>query len=506
MNRNEAIARLEERSQLWDVLVIGGGATGLGVALDAASRGYRTVAIEQHDFGKGTSSRSTKLIHGGVRYLRQANLKLVRESLQERSRLLANAPHLVSPLSFMVPTYRWWDSIQYAVGLKLYGWLSTSHTLGRCRVHSRTALLQKMQTLRDEGLRGGVEYFDGQFDDAGLLISLARTASEAGATVVNYVQATHIQARQAGRTTVIARDIETGQELPITARSVVNAGGVFADQVRRLDDPTADRILQPSQGAHIVLDASYLPGETALMIPRTDDGRLLFAIPWMKSLLVGTTDTPVDQAELEPRALDEEVEYLIEHAGRYLDRPISHSDVRSVFAGLRPLVRPASSQKTSAISRDHHLEISDQGLITIAGGKWTTYRKMALDAVDQAIQVGDLPRTASATADLRLWGAAPDQPLSAVGFAAAEPRNPDSELMRHSVRLEMARKIEDVLARRSRLLLLDAARAIDLAPTVAHLLATELGRGADWEQREVAQFRELAQAYLPGSSTAPPES
>lgn len=522
MLRKDAIERLSLPDENWDVLVIGGGATGLGIAVDAAARGLRTALIEQADFGQGTSSRSTKLIHGGVRYLRQANIHLVRQSLHERTRLIRNAPHLVHPLDFVVPTFSRWDSLQYGVGLKLYGLLSGSHELGRSRLIDRAGMRATFPTLRQDRLRGGVSYFDAQFDDARFLISLARTAHSLGAAVCNYVAAREL-IHEGGRVQgVLAEDAETGSTFRIRARSVMNAAGVFADQIRQLDNPAQATLLSPSQGAHVVLDSRFLPGDSALMIPKTDDGRLLFAIPWKGHLLAGTTDTPVSSVPLEPRPFEEEVDFLLEHLDRYLNISPQRSDVRSAFAGLRPLVSPSGSKSTARISRDHYLETSDTGLITMTGGKWTTYRLMAIDAVDAAIRAAGLPHREPQTADLRLIGASetpgestpePDaaisrEPLYRQELSELEAANPAAREVlhehtslraahvHHAARYEMARTVQDVLSRRIRLLMLDAETAIQVAPEVARELARELDRGPEWERTQVEDFKTLAATYM----------
>jgi glycerol-3-phosphate dehydrogenase len=490
--RAEQLDRLRDGGR-WDVAIIGGGATGLGAALDAASRGYRTVLLEAHDFAKGTSSRSTKLVHGGVRYLERGEVGLVREALHERSLLLRNAPGLVHARDFLVPAYRWWTRPYYALGLKAYDLLAGRKNLQHSRSVGRDEALRLIPTLERADLRGGVVYQDGQFDDARLAIALARTAWDRGASVLNYVAATGLIRQHRHCAGVEARDAETGETFAIRARVVVNAAGVFADEVRRLDDPSARPMVRPSQGAHVVLDRAFLPGETALLVPKTDDGRVLFAIPWLGKVLVGTTDTAVESAPIEPRPLPEEVAYILDYAGRYLDRDPGAGDVLSTFAGLRPLVDPGGDPKATAkLSREHVLAVSDSGLVTITGGKWTTYRRMAADAVDRAAEVGGLERRPCVTEALRLiveTGGLPEgaAPVSdaAVAWAA-----------RH----EMARTVEDVLARRTRDLFLDARGALAAAPAVAAALASALGRDDAWREAQVRAFRELAAAYLPGAS------
>ena len=520
MNRDESLKRIRASTDPWDVLVIGGGATGLGTAVDAAARGYRTLLVEQSDFAKATSSRSTKLIHGGIRYLRHGDFHLVRESLQERQRLLQNASHLVRPLPFLVPSYAWWQGPYYAAGLKLYDVLAGRFGIQNSRRVSRDQVLKDLPTLQSRGLRGGIRYFDGQFDDARLAVCLARTLDELGGVPVNYFRVESLL-RSGGRVHgVAARDLENSQGHEIPARVVINATGVFADAIRRMDSPEAAGMLTASQGAHLVLDRSFLPGDCALMIPQTDDGRILFAIPWHGRTLVGTTGTSAPRLLLEPRPLRAEIDFLLSHAGRYLDRKPAESDILSAFAGLRPLVSARAGKNTAGLSRSHTLLISDSGLVTITGGKWTTYRKMAEDTVDAAARAAGLPARPSPTKDLPLHG------WSAEGSSNVPPgletygtdakpllalirENPEWEKPIHSrlpgsvgewvwsVRQEMARSVEDVLARRTRALLLDARAAVECAPAVARLMAAELGRDERWQKEQVAGFRALAEGHLP---------
>lgn len=518
-----AALRRSGPAQPWDILIVGGGATGLGCAIDAASRGYRTLLLEQHDFAKGTSSRSTKLVHGGVRYLKQGNVALVLGALKERGLLLKNAPHLVHDLPFVVPNYSWWEGPFYGVGLKMYDLLAGRSGFARSKHLSRETTLEHLPTLEPEGLDGGVIYYDGQFDDARLAVAMARTAEDQGATLVNYCGVADLLKNDDGEVVgVRAKDEESGETYELRARVVVNATGVWTDRVRRMDDPEAQPLVTASQGVHLVLPRAFLPGETAIMVPKTDDGRVLFAIPWNDVVVVGTTDTPVDEPRLEPRPLAHEIEFLLTHAARYLTRDPSRSDVRSVFAGLRPLVgAPGGEGGTAALSRDHTLFVAPSGLVTITGGKWTTYRHMAEDTIDQAAPLAGLEMRRSPTEDLPIHGyhAYPetlgrfqaygsDAPLLEALIAEradyAEPLyESDAEgadILAGEVvwaaRYEMARTVEDVLARRTRLLLRDARASIRVAPRVAELLAEELGRDAEWEAAQVERYRALARGYL----------
>jgi len=522
MDRAQNVDRLTEP---FDVAIVGGGATGLGAAVESAARGYRTVLVEAHDFAQGTSSRSTKLVHGGVRYLAQGNVGLVREALRERGRLRRNASHLVGDLRFIVPAYAWWSGPYYGVGLKLYDLLAGRFRLGKSRSLDREAVLAALPTLEPEQLKGGIVYVDGQFDDARLAMALALTAADLGAAVINQMPVVSLLKEEGRIRGVVARDAESGREHTVRARVVINATGVFADRIRHLDDPAAVPTVSPSQGIHLVLPASFLPGTHALVVPRTDDGRVLFLIPWHGRTLVGTTDTPVAEPVEEPRPLEEEVNFLLQHTARYLVSDPSRSDVLAVYAGLRPLVRPPDEgvERTASLSRDHHVFTSPSGLVTIVGGKWTTYRKMAEDVVNRAAQVAALAAVPSPTAALRLHGApgaartsevgVPTGPLASYGTDApalqalvrAEPElggllHPRLPYLRAEVvwgaRHEMARTVQDVLARRTRALLLDARASAECAPAVAGLLARELGRDRTWEAAQVADYRALAERAL----------
>lgn len=518
MNRDEMWARLERRTTPWDLVVVGGGATGVGVAVDAASRGYDVALFEGHDFGKGTSTRSTKLVHGGVRYLRQGNIPLVMDALRERGVLRRNAPHLVHDLAFVVPNYDWWEAPFYGIGLKVYDALAGKYGFGPSRLLSKAETVERLPTIETEGLRGGVVYHDGQFDDARLLVHLARTAAEQGAVLVNYARVHGLIKDASGVVCgVRVRDGEGARDVDVEARTVINATGPFADGVRRLDDETAASMIRPSQGIHIVLDRRFLPGDSAIMVPETDDGRVLFAVPWNGRVIVGTTDTPVDQVDLEPRPLASEVEFVLEHAARYLTEDPGPGDVLSTFAGLRPLVGSEDADDTASLSRDHTLQISPSGLVTITGGKWTTYRKMAEDTVDHAAVLAGLESVPSPTKELQIHGYHPSaerfEALAAYGADAPEilamvgldpqlgqPLHARLPAIRAevlwAVREEMARSVEDVMSRRTRSLLLDARASVEAAPEVARLMATELGRDEAWVEGQIADFAELARGYV----------
>jgi glycerol-3-phosphate dehydrogenase len=520
MDRNRSLRQITSRADSFDFAVIGGGATGVGIALDAAARGYSVALVEQSDFGKGTSSRSTKLVHGGVRYLQQGNISLVMEALKERGILRRNAPHLVHDLGFIVPNYAWWEAPFYGIGMKVYDMLAGRYGFGKSRHLSKDEVLQRIPTLETRGLRGGVLYYDGQFDDSRLLVNLAQTASEHGAALVNYAQVTALSKSPEGFVDGLTfTDVETGQSHTLRARSVINATGAFSDAVRKLDDPSANPMIAPSQGIHLVLDGSFLGRETAIMVPRTSDGRVMFAIPWHGHALIGTTDTPISSAELEPSPLPDEIDFILETAGRYLARPPLRRDILSVFTGIRPLVKAGGdAASTAALSRDHTITISKSGLLTIAGGKWTTYRKMAEDAVDHATTLAELDErpcptrtlaihgrheSAEQFGDLAYYGAdAPAiQDLMRSNLEFAKPLHPSLPIFPAQVvwaaRQEMARTVDDVLARRTRGLYLNARAALEMAPAVASLLAQELGRDPSWQSQQLAEFTAIAQHYLP---------
>ncbi len=519
MNRKQSVDAIDTYDGYWDIVVIGGGATGLGCALDAASRGYKTLLVEQHDFAKGTSSRSTKLVHGGVRYLQQGNVSLVLEALQERGLLMQNAPHLVQNQAFIVPNYEWWDGPFYGVGLKVYDLLAGRLGLGASKWLSKEETLQRIPTLEPDRLRGGVVYHDGQFDDARLAVNLAQSIADAGGVPVNYMQVTGLTYAGQMIDGVKLKDALDGGERRVRARAVVNATGIFTDDILRMDRPAAAPLITHSQGVHLVLDKRFLKGNTAIMVPQTEDGRVLFAVPWHDRVLVGTTDTPVDRASLEPSPLEEEIRFILKHAAQYMVEDPTRQDILCVFAGIRPLVGAGEGKKTAAISRDHHLEVSLSGLVTITGGKWTTYRKMAEDAVNQAALIAGLPEGECRTRKLRIHGwlknMDPQDPLGAYGSDAVFIRriidaDPTMGETLHdnlpyvkaeivwAVHHEMALTLEDVLARRTRCLILDAAASMAVAEDSARLMARELGRGTDWVHAQVSEFNALARGYLPG--------
>jgi glycerol-3-phosphate dehydrogenase len=491
MNRLYFINQLSSINE-FDICIIGGGATGLGIAVDAASRGYKTILLEQYDFAKGTSSRSTKLVHGGVRYLQQGNIKLVMEALKERGILLKNAPHLVHNQKFVVPNYKWWEKPFYGIGLKIYDWMAGGLGIGASQFLSKQEIIKLAPTLDTYGLNGGILYHDGQFDDARLAISLAQTAATNGAVVLNYFPVTGLLKMQQTVCGVWAKDTISGKDYEIRSKCVINATGVFTDAVMKMDDGKHENIITPSQGIHLVVDKEFLPGDAAIMIPRTDDGRVLFAVPWHNKIVLGTTDTPVETILAEPVPLQDEINFILKHIGRYLSKDPQPADVRSMFAGLRPLVK-GKTKRTAALSREHYIAISDSGMITITGGKWTTYRKMAEDVVNIAAEENSLPIKQCGTKELKLQG-------SGTSLLPADVSNCTNEelaaYIKTAVEQEMCMTVEDFLSRRTRQLLLDAKVAIEKAPLVAKLLSKELHKNESWIADQINIFNSLAKNYL----------
>jgi len=518
MKRINMLERAVARTEPWDIIIIGGGATGAGTAVDAATRGYSVLLLEQADFGKGTSSRATKLAHGGVRYLEQGNVSLVMEALKERGLMRQNAPHLVHELPHVVPSYQWWEGPFYGIGLKLYQALSGKYGFGPSQLLSKEETIKRIPGVNQDGLTGGVLYHDGQFDDTRLLINMVATAAEQGAALLNYARVTKLHKGPDGLVNGLSwQDVETGQTHDAMAKVVVNATGAFTDSVRQLGDSAAAKMIAPSQGAHIILDRSFLPGTNAILVPHTKDGRVMFAIPWHDHTLVGTTDMPISEAVLEPVPMEKEIEFMLETASLYLAKKPTKADILSAWAGIRPLVKMGDGKNTAALSRDHTVHIDQCGLLSIAGGKWTTYRNMAQDAVNQAATLGDLPEKECVTKNLNIHGYTPNAaqfgPLSFYGTDAPEIRklidaDPtlgvklDPELpyvaaeIVWAAREEMARTLEDVLARRTRALFLNAKASLRMAPKAAALLAQELGYDKGWQLDQIEKFNAVAQGFV----------
>jgi glycerol-3-phosphate dehydrogenase len=519
MDRNTLIQNLKDyQTSGWDIIVIGGGATGLGVALDAVTRGYKTILLEQSDFAKATSSRSTKLVHGGVRYLAQGDILLVTEALRERGIMLKNAPHLTANQEFVIPVYTYWDVFLYTVGLKFYDLLAGRLSLGKSYFLNRTRTLSRLPLLKPEGLKGGIVYHDGQFDDSRMAITLALACVEKGGTVLNYFKVNSFIKDEKGKITgVRAKDIESGTEYTIQGKLVINATGVFADQIHRMDDPLTRQSIRPSQGVHVVLDSSFLQSSSAIMIPKTDDGRVLFAIPWYGKVVVGTTDTPLNDITLEPKALDEEIDFILRTAGRYLTKSPGREDVNCIFAGLRPLAaNPDKPEATKEVSRRHKISLSPSGLLSIIGGKWTSYRRMAEETIDRAIKSGIIERKKCVTANFSFYSdnkKLKSERLKIYGTKAGEIEKmiiehpPLGELIDKRLpytlaeiiwicRNEIPCSLEDVLARRTRALFLDARASREAGPVVAGIMAKELGYGKEWQNRQIADYNRLMDNYL----------
>jgi glycerol-3-phosphate dehydrogenase len=519
MNRSQFISEIQEKAgDIWDIIVIGGGATGLGIALDGASRGYKTLLLEQSDFAKGTSSRSTKLVHGGVRYMAQGDLLLVMEALHERGLMLKNAPHLTFNQEFIIPIYTAWDAIMYTVGLKFYDLLAGRLSMGKSYFISKSKVLMRLPLLKQEGLKGGVVYHDGQFDDSRFAVALALEAAERGGVVLNYCKVTSLLKKEDGKIAgVVATDEVTGAILSLKAKMVINATGVFADEIARMDNPASRPTIKPSQGVHIVLDKSFLQSDSAIMIPKTSDGRVLFAIPWYDTVVIGTTDTPLDSVTLEPVALEKEISFILKTAELYLVKPPRREDVLCIFAGLRPLAaNPDNPSSTKEVSRRHKITLSDSGLLTIIGGKWTTYRRMAEETIDKAIAEGFLENRRCITSDLKLTKLANIKSsgrLHIYGEYSSEiesiiAKKPSLGSLLHTelpytkaeviwiCRNEMPVTIEDILARRTRALLLNARVSAEIAPEVASLMAGELGHDLNWQQEQISSYNKLILKYL----------
>ena len=514
MNRTKNLKKLKNHKKKWDIIIIGGGASGLGAAIDAASRGYKTLLLEKYDFAKGTSSRSTKLVHGGVRYLQNGDISLVIEALKERGIMRNNAPHLVRDLSFVIPSYDWWNSPFYGLGLKIYDLMAGKLGLGPSTILDHKETIALIPNVKQEDLRGGVIYHDGQFDDARMAVSMAQTAENHGATLLNYVGVTGLEKQNDLITGLTATDTLTNTDYQLKARVVINATGVFSDQILQLDQPESPAMIRPSQGVHLVLEKKFLKGPHAIMIPQTSDGRVLFAVPWHQHVVVGTTDTPIDTTTAEPIPLEEEIDFILANAAAYMTQKPKRSDVKSVFAGLRPLAAQGDKNETKEVSRHHKVMVSTAGLVSVIGGKWTTYRKMAEDTIDTAIPVGGLPERKCNTERMPIHGydfnSDWDNPLHVYGsdiekIIALNPNGNTSlattfhiteNQIQWAVEQEMAVTLEDVLARRVRGLFLDAKESLRIAPTVARLMAKFMNTNQQWETEQLKSFESLAQNYI----------
>ncbi|MCK5824598.1 MAG: glycerol-3-phosphate dehydrogenase/oxidase [Ichthyobacteriaceae bacterium] len=517
MDRESFVQQLNGQT-IFDIIIIGGGATGLGVALDAASRGYKTALFEQSDFAKGTSSKSTKLVHGGVRYLGQGDVSMVFEALRERGRLRDNAPHLVSDLEFIIPNYSFFNTLLYSVGLKFYDLLAGRKSFGKSKLLSKDETVRLLPNVKENGLVSGVLYHDGQFDDSRFAVNLAQSATEHGAVMLNYFKVIKFNKENGKIVGVAIEDKETGMTYSVRSKVVINAAGVWVDDVSALDNVNLASIVKPSQGVHLVVDKTFLDSQKAMMIPKTSDGRVLFTIPWKDKVIIGTTDTPIESASLEPEALDSEVDFIIENYNNYSLKKLTKKDVLSVFAGLRPLAAPIDDGgKTKEISRRHKIFKSISGLITVVGGKWTTYRSMAEEIVTESVKDSLIPSASSITKNLRLHGYLKDEnsidPLKFYGsdlqiIEGLERFNEKLTTKLHSkypykyshvvwaCRAEYCRGVDDFLSRRIRMTVLDAKVAYKMAPIVAEIIASELNKNDRWVDEQIQEYTEIVKKYI----------
>ena len=514
MNRADSIIKLNKILQ-WDVVIIGGGASGLGIALDASKRGYKTLLLEKYDFGKGTSSRSTKLIHGGVRYLQNGDITLVIESLKERGILKRNAPHLVQDLSFVIPTYDWWASPFYGIGMKIYDMMAGKLGLGKSEIISKQETEKLIPNVNKKGLRGGVIYHDGQFDDSRMAITLALSADSKKTALLNYCNVEGLIKKDGEIKGLNFTDSINSKKYQIKSKVVINATGVFAEEIIRMDQPKIEKMIQPSQGVHIVLERRFLKSKHAILIPQTSDGRVLFAVPWKNYVVVGTTDTQVKKASEEPKALKEEVDFILKNAGKYMSVKPKKDDIKSVFAGLRPLAATSNKQSTKEVSRSHKIDISPSGLISILGGKWTTYRKIAEDAINTAISINKLKKKKCKTERTKLFGfkrnVSWSDPMHVYGSLKKKVESLggindnkslsnkfyiSNNIIEWSIIHEMALTVEDILARRTRCVFLDSKESQRIAPIVAQKMADVLGEDDKWIDAELKKFNKLIKNYI----------
>ena len=514
MNRTTSIAKLDKVLK-WDIVIIGGGASGLGIAVDASKRGYKTLLLEKHDFAKGTSSRSTKLIHGGVRYLQNGDITLVIESLKERGILKRNAPHLVQDLSFVIPTYDWWASPFYGIGMKIYDMMAGKLGLGQSVIISKEETEKLIPNVNKKGLRGGVIYHDGQFDDSRMAITLAQSADSNKTSLLNYCSVESLIKEDGEIKGVNFIDLINSKKYQVKSKVVINATGVFAEEIIRMDQPEIKKMIQPSQGVHIVLEKRFLKGKHAILIPQTSDGRVLFAVPWKNYVVVGTTDTQIKSSSAEPKALAQEVDFILKNASKYMTNKPKRDDIKSVFAGLRPLAATSNKKSTKEVSRSHKIDISPSGLISVLGGKWTTYRKIAEDAIDAAISINKLKKKKCKTERVKLFGFKKNvdwsDPMHVYGSLKKQIESMGSKndnkslsnkfyisnnMIQWSIIHEMAISLEDVLARRTRCIFLDSRESMRIAPIVAKKMAEVLEEDQNWIDMELKKFNKLIKNYM----------
>ena len=499
MDRNEQLKKIVDTTS-WDIVVIGGGATGLGAAVDAANRGYKVLCLEKYDFSKGTSSRSTKLIHGGVRYLQQGNISMVKHALRERWFMLQNASLVTRKLSFVLPVYSWWSFFYYSLGLMLYDLLSGRLSIGKTRIMNAKSVISKVPDINTKSLKGGIRYFDGQFDDSEICIALARTAIQEGATVINHAAAESFTYNDGKISGLVIKDYLSGKEFSVNTKVVINATGVFADTMIKKDNPSHHAIISPSRGIHIVIDKKFYTGPHAMLIPKTTDGRVLYAVPWHDKVIIGTTDNKVENIDIEPIATHDEVNFVLENFNQYMSQQLTIQDIKSVFAGLRPLVKIKNIKSTADLVRDHLIYESPSGLVSITGGKWTTYRKMAKDVINQAIKTGGLNYVPCNTDSLHLV-TRKDTLVEENTINSQARLHPSFAMSKedvlYAIESEMACTLEDVLARRIRILFLDARAALEVAPVVCKIMQETLGKDDVWFEDQIISFRKVAENYLP---------
>lgn len=506
-------------NQEFDVIIIGGGATGLGVAVESISRGYKTLLLEAYDFGKGTSSKSTKLVHGGIRYLANLDFELVSEGLDERFYFLKNAPHIASTQAYLVPFYSFLDKIKYFLGIKLYDYLAKDKKVGQSKFLSIKETIQYAPDLDTNGLKGGAIYYDGQFDDTRMLITLLQTFKSMGGVAYNYHEVTNfIKDSNNIISGVKVFDKLNQSNLEFSTNIVINATGTFTDELLNLDDLTIKHNnVEAAQGTHLVFEPEIFNSDCALVIPKTTDGRILFVLPWHGKVVVGTTDIAVSKPVLDPKPRAEEISFILDTLNCYTNRQATINDIKSVFTGQRPLVRPKNAKNSAKISRKHEILYSTSGLISIVGGKWTIYRKMGEDTINFAINKNLLSKSQSVTKELKLFAANKNNytyPLNVYGdevnkileiqkelsnFDKIHPDLPyfQAEVI-YQIRYEMAKTLEDVLVRRTRAIFLDAKATINAAILVATLMATELNlrNSNEWVTKQVEDFKKTNMKYL----------
>lgn len=503
-------------SQPFDVIVIGGGATGLGVAVESVTRGYRTLLLEAYDYGKGTSSKSTKLVHGGIRYLANFDFALVKEGLEERYYFLNNAPHVAKKQSYLIPFHGFFEKVKYSLGIALYDKFAKNKKIGKSRFLSKKQMLSQAPQINLRGLSGGAIYYDGVFDDTRMLVTLLRTFEEQGGVAFNYHPVTDFTYQGNRINGVKVLNSLQDQQLEFSAKVVINATGTLTDILLNKAEPQLQhKTISVAQGTHLVFDKAIFNSPHCLVIPETSDGRILFVSPWHDKIIVGTTDVPIEQPSIEPVAQPAEIAFILETLNRYTAKPVTKEQVRSVFCGQRPLVCDPTEKATKKISRKHEILETANGLISIVGGKWTIYRRMGEDTINYAVQRNYLPASQSVTQNFKLFGYSTsvlESVLSVYGsqadailtiqkqtanFAKIHPDLPylQAEVI-YQVREEHAKTVEDVLARRTHAVLLDAKAARQSAKLVAQLMATELDCDEVWVERQVQAFENFITAYI----------